>query len=366
MTQKGIKKARQELQIAFGFALGVGILILFFLQFYFESNRGEVNNEPIWAIAFGPLLPMLGYIIFGLQLEKQHQDARGFADSTYYFGFILTLTSLVLATFWERLNDPDVTLGYFGAALTTTLFGIAFRTYHTQFLYEKEDDFLPRGERERIVGNVDEFVSGVTGLNHQIQTMSESIENKLTSNIDSLSETISGTSAPFHSLKEGLSDHIDGITAPFKEAMEDVGEKIKNANSDEPIKEAIAEVASELKGVASPILKSIDKINEDLSSEQIYVDLSEINKVNKTLNTLNNKFPIMIKQLERTSDEMVNLSEESAKEYLKVLRKLNSNNLKAIKKLEEFEQTLKEKTGESSWWSSLWRSSKKNTDQVED
>ena len=59
-----------------------------------------------------------------------------------YFGFILTLTSLVLATFYDRLNNPDITLAYFGAALTTTLFGISFRTFHTQFLFEKEINLL--------------------------------------------------------------------------------------------------------------------------------------------------------------------------------------------------------------------------------
>ena len=58
---------------------------------------------------------------------------------------------------FPTLNN-DITLAYFGAALTTTLFGISFRTYHTQFLFEKEDDFLPTGERERIVRNIDEFV----------------------------------------------------------------------------------------------------------------------------------------------------------------------------------------------------------------
>ena len=94
MAVKTIQKAREELRVAFGFALFVGIVLLFILQFYFNYSENNLNSEPIWAIALVPLLPMLAYIIFGLQLEKDHQDARGFADSTYYFGFILTFRSL--------------------------------------------------------------------------------------------------------------------------------------------------------------------------------------------------------------------------------------------------------------------------------
>ena len=359
MAVKTIQKAREELRVAFGFALSVGIVLLFILQYYFDSSGNNLNEEPILAIALIPLIPMLAYIVFGLQLEKEHQDPRGFADSTYYFGFILTLSSLVLATFYDRLNDPDITLSYFGAALTTTLFGISFRTYHTQFLFEKEDDFLPTGERERIVRNIDDFVLGVSNLNEQLDVMKESIKYKLSSNIDDLSETISSTNAPFNSLKEGLSSHIDGITQPFKDAVGNVGEELKNAhepitsglkslgdnvnNLSEPLNEAMIDISRELEGVSQPIIQSIDKINEQLNSADIYVDLTELNKLSRSLNSLNNKFPDMVSKLEDTSTNMIDLSEEATKEYLKLLRKLNKNNLNAVEKLKEFEAQLKEK-----------------------
>jgi len=359
MAKKTIQQAREELRIAFGFALIVGIICLFGLQFYFNYSENNFNSEPIWAIAFVPLIPMIIYIVFGYQLEKDHRDPRGFADSAYYFGFILTLTSLVLATFYDRLNNPDITLAYFGAALTTTLFGISYRTFHTQFLFEKEDDFLPTGERERIVRNIDDFVVGVSNLNEQLDVMKESIKYKLSSNIDDLSETISSTKAPFNSLKEGLSSHIDGITQPFKDAVENVGEELKNAheplttglkslgsnvnNLSEPLNEAMIDISRKLEGVSQPIIKSIDRINEQLNSADIYVDLTELNKLSASLNSLNNKFPEIISKLEDTATNMIDLSEEATKEYLKLLRKLNTNNLNAVEKLKEFESQLKEK-----------------------
>tara|TARA_B100001250_G_scaffold410675_1_gene437599 strand:+ start:1918 stop:3072 length:1155 start_codon:yes stop_codon:yes gene_type:complete len=363
MAKKTIQQAREELRVAFGFTLFIGIVCLFALQFYFNYSENNFNSEPIWAIAFVPLFPMLAYIVFGYQLEKDHQDPRGFADSAYYFGFILTLSSLVLATFYDRFNNPDITLAYFGAALTTTLFGISFRTYHTQFLFEKEDDFLPTGERERIVRNIDEFVVGVSNLNEQLDVMKESIKYKLSSNIDDLSETISNTNAPFNSLKEGLSSHIDGITQPFKDAIGNVEEELKDAHepikeglrslgedisdSSQPIGSAMYDIASELNGVSQPIINSINSINEKLNSEEIFIDLTELNRLSRTLNTLNNKFPDMITKLEDTSDNMINLSEEATKEYLKLLRKLNKNNIKAVEKLKEFEATIKEKENQS-------------------
>ncbi len=359
MAKKTIQQAREELRIAFGFSLLVGIIFLFGLQSYFNYSENNFNSEPIWAIALVPLIPMSIYILFGYMLEKDHQDPRGFADSAYYFGFILTLSSLVLATFYDRFNNPDITLAYFGAALTTTLVGISFRTFHTQFLFEKEDDFLPTGERERIVRNIDDFVFGVSNLNEQLDVMKESIKYKLSSNIDDLSETISSTNAPFNSLKEGLSSHIDGITQPFKDAVGNVGEELKNAhepittglkslgdnvnNLSEPLNEAMIDISRELEGVSQPIIQSIDRINQQLNSADIYVDLTELNKLSRSLNSLNNKFPDMVSKLEDTSNNMIDLSEEATKEYLKLLRKLNKNNLNAVEKLKEFEAQLKEK-----------------------
>ena len=63
-----------------------------------------------------------------------------FADSVYYLGFSFTLISLFGATVLEKLKaEPEEIVSYFGMALSTTILGILYRTYHSQFTDLNED-----------------------------------------------------------------------------------------------------------------------------------------------------------------------------------------------------------------------------------
>ncbi len=95
-----------------------------------------------WTLGLAvPLSVMLAYI--GVGLARTHQDVseEKFADSCYYLGFLFTITSIVFALM--DLPDigtrlPDIAVR-FGAALLSTLLGLAVRVYLVSFRPEAAD-----------------------------------------------------------------------------------------------------------------------------------------------------------------------------------------------------------------------------------
>ena len=61
-----------------------------------------------------------------------------------------------------------MTLTYFGYALSTTILGIAFRTYNNRFLYD--DSSLPKGKQNEFQEKlmIFQIVWKILGLDYQI------------------------------------------------------------------------------------------------------------------------------------------------------------------------------------------------------
>lgn len=88
-----------------------------------------------------PLLVMIGYIVLGLKRQDRDVTDEKFADSCYYLGFIFTITSIVFSLFdlpniGERIQDIAVR---FGAAMVSTVLGLAVRVYLVSFRPDSSD-----------------------------------------------------------------------------------------------------------------------------------------------------------------------------------------------------------------------------------
>jgi len=88
-----------------------------------------------------PLTVMMGYIFLGLKRKNREVSDEKFADSCYYIGFIFTITSIVFSLFdlphiGERIQDIAVR---FGAAMVSTVLGLAVRVYLVSFRPEASD-----------------------------------------------------------------------------------------------------------------------------------------------------------------------------------------------------------------------------------
>ena len=130
MAKKPLEEARNSLKKAFGIFAIIGVLIIFM---YLAADAQGYSQ---WLL----ILPMGGYILYGNQISKKYQYMPDFADSVYYLGFPFTLLSLFGATVLERLKaEPEEIVSYFGMALSTTILGILYRTYHSQFTDVNQD-----------------------------------------------------------------------------------------------------------------------------------------------------------------------------------------------------------------------------------
>jgi len=95
-----------------------------------------------WIFGFTvPLLIMGAYIVLGYFRRDNDVADEKFADTCYYLGFIFTITSIVFSLFdlphiGTRIQDIAVR---FGAAMVSTVLGLAVRVYLVSFKKDVAD-----------------------------------------------------------------------------------------------------------------------------------------------------------------------------------------------------------------------------------
>lgn len=277
------------------------------------------NLEPFW-ITIVSLIPMGFYIGYGSRLSKKHHDEVGFADSVYYLGFTLTLTSLFFAIVNEKMQllggdgaGTDQTLTLFGFALATTIVGIVYRTMNTQFLYQ--ENTLPKGEAERISSEIDQFSQSMNALRDGIKEVSTLV-----------------------------SDDLPGILTAAKPIQETIQRISNDLNSQDLTidKSVFKRIENEFVDVNAEFEKSIKNLSQHLNSQKI--DASLFNKLSTNLDNLNgkfermnNKFTEMITSQQRAVNAMNNISRKTLSEVNDVNRELDGMK-------ESFFQMLKRRT----------------------
>jgi hypothetical protein len=98
-------------------------------------------NDP-WILGFGlPITFMLAYILIGIRSDKPGISDDKFADSCYYLGFIFTITSIIFSLFdipniGDNINNIAIR---FGAAMVSTVLGLAVRVYLVTFKMKLND-----------------------------------------------------------------------------------------------------------------------------------------------------------------------------------------------------------------------------------
>lgn len=107
----------------------------------FTAALGWYLQMP-WSLGFIlPLVFMAVYIAVGLRRAQEDIGEEKFADTCYYLGFIFTITSIIFSLFdlpniGTRIQDIAVR---FGAAMVSTVFGLAVRVYLVSFRKDGTD-----------------------------------------------------------------------------------------------------------------------------------------------------------------------------------------------------------------------------------
>jgi methyl-accepting chemotaxis protein len=142
-------------------AVRIPLQKLFFLAVVLKVGTAYLgwHLQMPWSLGFGVPLAIMGlYIILGHHRADDDVPDEKFADTCYYLGFIFTITSIIFSLFdlpniGTRLQDIAVR---FGAAMVSTVLGLAVRVYLVSFkkdgadaIEEAEDAVIQASQRFR-------------------------------------------------------------------------------------------------------------------------------------------------------------------------------------------------------------------------
>lgn len=228
---------------------------LFLITFILKvgsSFLGWKFQDP-WILGFTvPLLIMGAYIVLGYFRRDNDVTDEKFADTCYYLGFIFTITSIIFSLFdlphiGTRIQDIAVR---FGAAMVSTVLGLAVRVYLVSFkkdvadaIKDAEDAVLDATRKfteqltialERLrdfEAQVDTAArTSVERVNLQVENLSKNHADKLTSFFTDLTnknqEAFTSALAEVKSASQRLAESVDGYSLGVRANLGSIEAKV--------------------------------------------------------------------------------------------------------------------------------------------
>ena len=114
------------------FVLFTSLGVLLLLVFAFLESVGWI--ESILFKLIPPLVLMSIYVVnYENKTKGSSYYSYEFADSFYYMGFIFTLFALLMSFLFGDTSNQGAILGNLGVALSTTIYGLAYRAFKVGF-----------------------------------------------------------------------------------------------------------------------------------------------------------------------------------------------------------------------------------------
>ena len=215
---------------------------------------------------------MFIYLIIGLRYAKTTSSKAVLADSMYYLGFLYTFVALVKVLLGIGADSViDSIVGQMGAAITTTIVGMAVRIYMTQF-----DSITSEPETETL------------------NSLGE-LSSKMIDSIQALDKVSSSTSKTLTEFQEKSSKEMEifakklsqlDLSVPAKQ-MTKLTETIATLNKLTKSLEDYAERSKVKMENAEDKLSgfdtSIDKVNDQINKvKDVSADITELNSLVET------------------------------------------------------------------------------------
>ncbi|MDA9655149.1 hypothetical protein N9T15_01720 [Pelagibacteraceae bacterium] len=215
---------------------------------------------------------MFIYLIIGLRYAKTPSSKAVLADSMYYLGFLYTFVALVKVLLGIGADSViDSIVGQMGAAITTTIVGMAVRIYMTQF-----DSITSEPETETL------------------NSLGE-LSSKMIDSIQALDKVSSSTSKTLTEFQEKSSKEMEifakklsqlDLSVPAKQ-MTKLTETIATLNKLTKSLEDYAERSKVKMENAEDKLSgfdtSIDKVNDQINKvKDVSADITELNSLVET------------------------------------------------------------------------------------
>lgn len=206
-----------------------------------------------WSLGFWiPLSIMAAYIVLGLNRKDRDVSDEKFADSCYYLGFIFTITSIIFSLFdlpdiGTKIQDIAVR---FGAAMVSTVAGLAVRVYLVSFnkdvadaVRETEYSIIETSQRfreqlvlayERLSDFQSQVENGTKGaverVNLQVESLSKNHAEKLSGFFEALaSSNQDAFTSALDEVKKAslrLSESVDGYSLGMRTNLGSIEAKV--------------------------------------------------------------------------------------------------------------------------------------------
>ena len=217
---------------------GIRVQKLFAIAFFLKvvSSFCGWYFQLQWSLGFVlPLLVMVAYIALGLQRHDRDVTDEKFADSCYYLGFIFTITSIVFSLFdlpniGERIQDIAVR---FGAAMVSTVLGLAVRVYLVSFMPDSSD--------------------ALKDAEDAVLEAAQKFREQLVMAYEKLSDFQSQVTAATQTSVEAVKQQIEKLTQDHSARMERVFIELNERNQ-----QAVMQALSEVRSASSRMAQSID------------------------------------------------------------------------------------------------------------
>jgi hypothetical protein len=231
---------------------------------------GWILNDPIIWGTLVPLLVMTGYILLGYKSRTDDISEEKFADSCYYIGFIFTIVTIIVCL----VDIPKMAPGKgmtevawrFGAAMTSTVFGMVVRVWLVGFRQDLGDGV--RDAESRLVRAASEFVNQLELVRQRLQSLDVTV-------VDAASATVATVNARVEASgqaqAEALREYHAVMLAQTQMATQGVVNELRTTSG--AVKSVIEELTKGLRSTVtsfdSELLKATKSLQQRLTTEAL-------------------------------------------------------------------------------------------------
>lgn len=168
---------------------------------------GYILDMPFWLGFVAPLVVMVAYMFVGYRTRGNDVAEEKFADSCYYLGFIFTIASIVVCL----LDVPKMSVGSglqdialrFGAAMVSTVLGMAVRVYLVSFRKDANDALQDVEQAlldttRMFTAQLQENLKTLQSFEQQVVSASKSSVASVQVQVEALSRNFSETLSEFY------------------------------------------------------------------------------------------------------------------------------------------------------------------------
>jgi hypothetical protein len=227
----------------------------------FSSFLGWKFQSP-WILGFSiPLALMAGYIILGSHRSSHDLTDEKFADTCYYLGFIFTITSIIFCLFdlpniGTKIQEIAVR---FGAAMVSTVLGLAVRVYLVSFRRDAAD--AVQDAEDAVLDATQKFTEQLNLARERLQEFESQVDEAARSSVERVNIQVENLTKN-HSSR--LAEFFNDLTARNQEAFTNALTEVRSASY--RLSDSVDSYSESIRGNLSSIESKVDAFTDAITN----------------------------------------------------------------------------------------------------